>query len=401
VNPRINVEKTANPATIHAGDSVTYNYVVTNPGDVPLANVSVTDDKCSPLVPTGGDTNGNNRLDPGEVWTYRCTTTLAADTLNTVTATGQPTGPSGQPLPGIGPVTDQATALVDVINPAIHVIKSGPATSFKGDTAVFTYAVTNAGDTPLSGVTVTDNVCGTATYLYGDANLDGKLGLGELWAFQCSYVVKPTDPDPLVNTATATGADALGRQVTDQDTWRTDLFTVRFGDFVWLDDGDGVQQPGETTGIAGVKIHVTGLDVLGNTIDITVTTSITGFYMVSNLVPGTYTATVPAVVSTYHLSSVGTRTFTLSQAVQQRLDIDFGYTLPTGLQLLAFDAVPDAASVRLSWEVMLGAGVTEPPQFHVWRSNAGGAWKQLTTDYLAPTAQDGARATYAYTDVQV
>ena len=51
-HPAIKVVKDG-PATAHSGDQLTFSYTVTNPGDVPLTNVTATDDKCSPLTRTG------------------------------------------------------------------------------------------------------------------------------------------------------------------------------------------------------------------------------------------------------------------------------------------------------------------------------------------------------------
>ena len=61
-HPAIKVVKDG-PATAHSGDQLTFSYTVTNPGDVPLTNVTATDDKCSPLTRTG-DTS-DTTLDPG------------------------------------------------------------------------------------------------------------------------------------------------------------------------------------------------------------------------------------------------------------------------------------------------------------------------------------------------
>src|SRR5205823_1227948 len=73
VLPAIKVDKTASEVTVHAGDSVTYTYAVRNLGIEELRNVAVTDDKCSPLTLTGGDTDNDKLLDLTEVWTYTCT----------------------------------------------------------------------------------------------------------------------------------------------------------------------------------------------------------------------------------------------------------------------------------------------------------------------------------------
>ena len=79
------------------GAPVTWTYVVTNPGTVPLSNVTVTDDNGTPgnaaddFLPTftGGDTNGNGLLDPGETWTYTASGTVGTiDYCNVGTASG-------------------------------------------------------------------------------------------------------------------------------------------------------------------------------------------------------------------------------------------------------------------------------------------------------------------------
>lgn len=103
----IHIAKTAVPLTLPAGGgSVTYTYAVTNPGTVPLAGITVLDDKCAPVTFAGGDTNSNTALDVGETWTYTCTMTVTAATTNTATATGKDA--TGRPA------TATATATVTV-----------------------------------------------------------------------------------------------------------------------------------------------------------------------------------------------------------------------------------------------------------------------------------------------
>ncbi len=89
-NPAIDIEKATNGSdadvtgtgpVVPVGQAVTFTFVVTNVGDVPLRNVAVIDDNGTPadtsddIVPTftGGDTNSDGQLDLTEVWTYTAT----------------------------------------------------------------------------------------------------------------------------------------------------------------------------------------------------------------------------------------------------------------------------------------------------------------------------------------
>jgi len=83
--PGIAIVKTADPTTVsEAGTVVTYDYEVTNPGEVLLTNVVVTDDNATPgdtsddFNPTftGGDTNGDGKLDLIETSTYTAQRTI-------------------------------------------------------------------------------------------------------------------------------------------------------------------------------------------------------------------------------------------------------------------------------------------------------------------------------------
>ena len=87
-------------ATVRVGSTVTFDYVVTNSGNVPLSNVIVTDDNGTPDDATddfapgflNGDANGNSLLDLGETWTYSTTRVAAAGQFShtgSVTATPQ------------------------------------------------------------------------------------------------------------------------------------------------------------------------------------------------------------------------------------------------------------------------------------------------------------------------
>lgn len=92
--PQIGVEKTPSVETLDApGGEVTYSYAVTNSNpDAPLASVSVSDDKCSPVSYLSGDDDDDGRLQSDETWTFSCTAWLGATTTNVATASGEYNG---------------------------------------------------------------------------------------------------------------------------------------------------------------------------------------------------------------------------------------------------------------------------------------------------------------------
>ncbi len=89
----VNITKIAYPLSLPIeGGDITFTYKVTNPGTVPLSDVSVVDDKCSSMSGKLGDTNGNDFLDVHEVWIYTCTAHLNQTTTNTVTVSAYANG---------------------------------------------------------------------------------------------------------------------------------------------------------------------------------------------------------------------------------------------------------------------------------------------------------------------
>jgi uncharacterized repeat protein (TIGR01451 family) len=204
----IRVNKSADPDLIHSGDLVEYTYEVTNPGDEPLSDIAVSDDKCATVVFDSGDGNGNGLLDPGETWVYTCSSTLTQDTTNTVTATGA--------APSRTTVGADDTASVDVITPDIDLTVTASADeTYPNKPVELTFSATNTGDTTLYDVDITfDN--GTP----GDTSDDfvvctiAVLDVGE--SLTCDETVVVT-----VDTTyggTAQGQDVLGKTVEDTDT---------------------------------------------------------------------------------------------------------------------------------------------------------------------------------------
>ncbi|MCX7669081.1 MAG: hypothetical protein N2439_03290, partial [Anaerolineae bacterium] len=210
VQPAIAIAKTPDFQYALSGTDVMFTIAVTNTGDVRLNNVSVSD----ALAPNCARHN-LGPLMPGASTTYTCTAAYTSDVTNVAAATGQPADSSGQPLPPhIAPPTASDTAVVDMVNPGINLVKTAGtaadgATYYinaPGASVTYYYTVTNTGDVPLINVKsrVTDNKCAPVTYASGDTNNNNILETTETWRFTCTTTITADT----TNTATAIGTPA-------------------------------------------------------------------------------------------------------------------------------------------------------------------------------------------------
>jgi hypothetical protein len=249
-------------------------------------------------------------------------------------------------------------------------------------------------------VQITDTLCAPVTLVSGDTGGDGVLGLTETWLYTCAYTIpRGGAPDPLLNTVDVSGLDILGGAVTDSAHWSTDLVVGSIGDFVYIDrDQDGTQAITETIGIPYAPVYITGVDANGDPVAITATTTITGFYQVTGLLPGVYTATVDGLFMGHVRTSPASRQATLTLTAPDDATLDFGYALPTGVALMRFAAGLERTALRLEWQVALTDGAAAP-RFQVWRTRADGdAWKLLTPTGVDPAAGDGSVFSYVFQD---
>jgi uncharacterized repeat protein (TIGR01451 family) len=215
LRPGITLDKTASPAFVHVGDTITYNYTVTNSGNTPLSGVSVTDDRLGTVPFVSGDSNTNGSLNTGEAWMFRAIYIAKSNDPSPLVNNAVASGTDSLSRT----VSASDTAVVAILRPGIALDKTAsPASVHVGDNITYTYAVTNTGNTPLSGVSVTDDRLGAVPFIGGDTNTNGILDTGETWIFRAMYLVKTNDPNPLVNNAVASGTDNLSRTVTATDT---------------------------------------------------------------------------------------------------------------------------------------------------------------------------------------
>ena len=221
----VTIEKTG-PATAGRGDTITYTLKVSIPIDRPLTNVVVSDPRCNaaPVRTSQSPGDVDEILEFGEVWTYTCTHLITAndpDPLpNTATVTGK-----DDTNTSVTDTDDHTVDVADDVDADIVIEKNGPQEATVGDNIEYTLKVSIAVDRPLTNVVVTDPVCDTSPALQGKTggDADATLELGEVWTYTCEHRVTAGDPDPLPNTATASGDDDDGNTVTDQDSHLVDV----------------------------------------------------------------------------------------------------------------------------------------------------------------------------------
>ena len=200
IPPLINLRKVPSPLALPNGPgNVTYTYTATNPGQIPLSNVTLTDDKCASVQFVSGDTNNDSLLDTSETWKYTCTTHLSTTTVNYATVQGL-----GNGMAAVDTAIAEVIVGVPVVPPIINIVKTpNPLTlPFNGGSVIYTYKVTNPGTIALSGVSVTDNKCSSVMFISGDGNNDNKLQPAETWTYTCTTNV----PITTTNTAIALGS---------------------------------------------------------------------------------------------------------------------------------------------------------------------------------------------------
>jgi uncharacterized repeat protein (TIGR01451 family) len=218
--PILTISKSAAPEPVEAGGLLTYTIVAANSGGANATNALISDPVPAntsfvtgsvTLTPPGVGTTGsppnlvsNLTISAGQsvtvTFTVRVDKPLLAGTIITNTASLS--------SPQIAaPLSSTITTTV-IATPSLNIVKSGPAAASVGQTVVFTFTVTNNGNTLLQNVVVADSLAGPATFVGGD-NSDGLLDLSETWLYTAAYTIPPTAVSPLVNIGTVTATDAL------------------------------------------------------------------------------------------------------------------------------------------------------------------------------------------------
>lgn len=206
VPPLIDVVKVPNPLSLPVGPgSVTYTYTLRNIGTVPVTDITMVGDTCSPITLISGDINNDAKLQVNETWVHTCTTTLSETHTNVVVATGWANG-----LSAVDFASATVVVGVPVVPPLIHITKvpSPLALQTAGGMVTYTKQVTNPGTVTLSNVNITDDKCSPLVYVSGDANANSQLETNETWTFTCKTNLTETTTNTVFATGEANGLTA-------------------------------------------------------------------------------------------------------------------------------------------------------------------------------------------------
>ncbi|WP_319507959.1 hypothetical protein [uncultured Methanolobus sp.] len=226
--PRIDIEKSTNGVdadtapgpTLVYDSNVTWEYVVTNTGNVHLTNVTVTDDKLGAITNIVDKGNGDDTLLPGEVWIYQATGKAeCGQYANIADVLGHY---------GAIPVTDNDPSHYNVnCGPDIDIEKyingndadQAPGVLLAvGDEIIWTFVVENTGNVPLENIVVDDDKLGiipSSSIISKSINNDDILDPGEVWTYELRDSMQECVPQHK-NTAVVTG-EFEGDEVTDED----------------------------------------------------------------------------------------------------------------------------------------------------------------------------------------
>jgi uncharacterized repeat protein (TIGR01451 family) len=217
--PSVMVEKDGDELS-KIGDTVTYDFKITNTGGWPLTLVSISDDKIGSLI-TQATTAGCDELAVGEFCAFSVNFVIpvgAADPfVNTVSVEYD------HAMGTAANVTDTDSHSTNLFQPAVLIDKTANVTEATvGDTVTYTFTITNmsSSDSPnLILDSLTDTVLGDLTTApnYAASGCDVLVD-DEVCSFTVDYMIPMGAPSSLTNVVTATyNPDGFPNEITDSD----------------------------------------------------------------------------------------------------------------------------------------------------------------------------------------
>lgn len=202
-NPAVTIVKVADQATVVAGDPIDYHLTVTNTGDVPLTGVTIIDPKApdcagpvTDLLPTDDVVVdcSYTTIDPDDVGTYSNAAVVTSDQ-------------------GALALSETVNTTVEAPLSELTVAKTADETTvIAGDDIHFHVEVTNSGNQPLTGVSVTDAVAPDCDSAVGPMAPDASTTI------DCTYTTDAGDVGTVSNVASV-----VSDQTTSIDSNQVDV----------------------------------------------------------------------------------------------------------------------------------------------------------------------------------
>ncbi|MFD6053149.1 hypothetical protein ACFWE1_01105, partial [Agromyces sp. NPDC060279] len=216
VRPGLTLEKSADRTELVAGETITYEFLVRNTGNVRLDDLTITEGEFTGFGTMSAVSCDPTSLAPDESVT--CTATYEVTQAdvdrgtveNTATATGTPPN-------GADPVISEPSEAVvpSEADPGISIVKSADASELvAGETIIYTFVVENTGNVTLSDVAVDEGDFSGSGSLSAVVCDDGAASLapGDTVVCTASYEMTQADVDAgtIENSATASGTPPGG-----------------------------------------------------------------------------------------------------------------------------------------------------------------------------------------------
>jgi uncharacterized repeat protein (TIGR01451 family) len=215
---------TSSPLTGQIGQTVEYQMIVKNTGNVPLVLSNFTDLNCDAGTIGGGQ--GETPLAPGPMpslgasTTYTCTHKVTSTNLyeNNAAVTATPPPGAGSPLTHTsntvvvnGSTSEPAFTIEKLQRIGSGSFTTAPLAGKVGQTVEYEIVVKNTGDTSLELAALTDANCNNVTPAGGVT-----LAVGGTQAYKCEHVLTSADQTAgsRSNSATATATPPQGAPIT-------------------------------------------------------------------------------------------------------------------------------------------------------------------------------------------
>ena len=200
------------------GNTIAYQFVATNTGNVTLSDVCIDDTQTTPAgtlatgptceslaSPSGGCSGSSTTLAPGQSATFVATYTLTQAGLDNGSVNDSATASGTPPLTSTVTSTPSLATVDTAQTPALTVTKTSTTASYStlGQVIPYTITATNTGNVTLSNVSVAD--ANATVGLCSPTIPDATLAVGASITCAASHTVTQADLDAasITNVATA------------------------------------------------------------------------------------------------------------------------------------------------------------------------------------------------------